>query len=114
MSNINGDQIFLESWDGSKTYFFMSLYPIPFQSVQKLRIFGNGEKIRNVQNISMILRSQSSQMSLADELSLAIVRLKNGTGQQDRWRLKLYRSDLKVPYDCWVKVIKSKLQGHTE
>ena len=37
----------------------MSLYP--FRLVQKLRIFGNGEKIRNVQNIPMILLNQSSQ-----------------------------------------------------
>ena len=37
----------------------MSLYP--FRLVQKLRIFGNGEKIRNVQNIAMILLSQNSQ-----------------------------------------------------
>ena len=48
----------------------MSLYPL--RSVQKLRIFRRGEKIRIVQNISMILPSQSSQTLPAEELSLAI------------------------------------------
>ena len=34
----------------------------PFRSVQKLRIFGNGEKIRAVQNVPIILIKGSSQI----------------------------------------------------
>ena len=51
-------KIFFNHGISLKNYFFMPLYP--FRSVQKLKIFGKGDKIRNVQFFPMKLQGLDS------------------------------------------------------